>query len=93
MRTPAPLRVGAAERVPDLIRDFETHGVEYWARQNMGDRLGSAFPPEGFEWWTKFIHGSEEERAALMQEASKTHTAPSSSSRRRRSRRRPAAAA
>jgi poly(A) polymerase len=49
-------------------------------------------PADLGEWWTKFIHGSEEERAALMQEASKTHTAPSSS-RRRRSRRRPAAAA
>jgi len=53
--TPPPFRVGAAERVPDLIRDFETHGVEYWARQNMGDRLGSAFPPEGVEWWSKFM--------------------------------------
>jgi 3-oxoadipate enol-lactonase len=53
--TPPPFRVGAAERVPDLIRDFHTHGVEYWARQNMGDRLGSAFPPEGVEWWTKFM--------------------------------------
>ena len=53
--TPPPFRVGAAERVPELIRDFETHGVEYWARQNMGDRLGSAFPPEGVEWWTKFM--------------------------------------
>jgi pimeloyl-ACP methyl ester carboxylesterase len=21
----------------------------------MGSRLGSAFPPEGFEWWTKFM--------------------------------------
>lgn len=53
--TPPPFRVGAAERVPDLIRDFQTHGVEYWARQNMGDRLGSAFPPEGVEWWAKFM--------------------------------------
>lgn len=53
--TPPPLRAGAAERVPDLIRDFEQHGVEYWARQNMGSRLGSAFPPEGFEWWAKFM--------------------------------------
>ncbi|MGC1409034.1 MAG: alpha/beta hydrolase [Acetobacteraceae bacterium] len=53
--TPPPLRVGAAERVPELIHDFDTHGVEYWARQNMGSRLGSAFPPEGFEWWTKFM--------------------------------------
>jgi 3-oxoadipate enol-lactonase len=53
--TPPPLRVGAAERVPELIRDFETRGVEYWARQNMGSRLGSAFPPEGTEWWAKFM--------------------------------------
>jgi 3-oxoadipate enol-lactonase len=53
--TPPPLRAGAAERVPELIREFETHGVEYWARQNMGARLGSAFPPEGFEWWVKFM--------------------------------------
>jgi 3-oxoadipate enol-lactonase len=53
--TPPPLRIGAAERVPELIRDFETHGVEYWARQNMASRLGSAFPPEGAEWWAKFM--------------------------------------
>src|SRR3974390_2073651 len=25
--TPPPLRLGAAERVPELIREFETHGV------------------------------------------------------------------
>ena len=53
--TPPPLRAGAAERVPELIREFEEHGVEHWARQNMGNRLGSAFPPEGFEWWCKFM--------------------------------------
>jgi 3-oxoadipate enol-lactonase len=53
--TPPPLRAGAAERVPDLIRDFQTRGVEYWARQNMADRLGSAFPREGVEWWTIFM--------------------------------------
>src|ERR1700722_6043260 len=53
--TPPPFRVGAAERVPGLIGDFEPHGVEYWARQNMGDRLGSAFPPAGVEWWSKFM--------------------------------------
>jgi pimeloyl-ACP methyl ester carboxylesterase len=53
--TPPPLRAGAAERVPELIREFEEHGVEHWARQNMGNRLGGAFPPEGFEWWCKFM--------------------------------------
>jgi 3-oxoadipate enol-lactonase len=53
--SPPPFRIGAAERVSDLVRDFETHGVEYWARQNMAGRLGSAFPPEGVEWWCKFM--------------------------------------
>jgi 3-oxoadipate enol-lactonase len=42
--TPPPLRKGAAERVPELIRDFETHGVEYWARQNMGAGSAAPFP-------------------------------------------------
>jgi 3-oxoadipate enol-lactonase len=53
--TPPPLRPGAKESVPALIEMFETHGVEYWARQNMANRLGSAFPPKGFEWWCKFM--------------------------------------
>jgi len=53
--TPTPLRAGALESVPELIRDFETHGVEHWARQNMGRRLGSAFPPEGVEWWSRYM--------------------------------------
>jgi len=54
--SPPPLRAGAAERVPDLIREFETEGgVERWADSNMRNRLGSAFPPEGVAWWTKFM--------------------------------------
>jgi 3-oxoadipate enol-lactonase len=53
--SPPPFRVGNAERVPALIEDFKTHGVEYWARQNMAGRLGDSFPPEGVEWWTKFM--------------------------------------
>src|SRR5580692_9196511 len=48
--TPPPFRVGAAERVPDLVRDFEAHGVEYWAQQSMGGRLGSSFPPSWDSW-------------------------------------------
>src|SRR5262249_21337342 len=31
------------------------HGVEYWARQNMASRLGSAFPAEGAEWWAHYM--------------------------------------
>jgi 3-oxoadipate enol-lactonase len=53
--TPPPFRVGAAERVPSLTHDFLTHGVEYWALQNMAGRLGDAFPREGVAWWTKFM--------------------------------------
>jgi len=29
--------------------------VEAWARATMGGRLGSAFPPEGVEWWIRFM--------------------------------------
>lgn len=53
--TPTPFRAGVAERVPQLIKDFETHGVEYWARQNMASRMGDSFPPEGVEWWARFM--------------------------------------
>jgi len=53
--TPTPFRVGAAERVPALVEEFDQFGVEHWARETMAGRLGSAFPPEGVEWWTKFM--------------------------------------
>jgi 3-oxoadipate enol-lactonase len=53
--SPTPLRVGAAETGPALAADFEKRGVEPWARESMGGRLGSDFPPDGVEWWTKFM--------------------------------------
>ena len=53
--TPPPTRPAALAALPDLIRDFETRGVEYWARQNMAARLGNNFPPEGVEWWSQFM--------------------------------------
>ena len=53
--SPPPFRAGAKENAPALVKMFEEHGVEYWARQNMANRLGSAFPPEGFEFWCKFM--------------------------------------
>jgi pimeloyl-ACP methyl ester carboxylesterase len=53
--TPPPLRAGAAERVPELNAAFERVGVEPWARQTMGARLGSDFPAEGVEWWIQFM--------------------------------------
>ena len=53
--TPPPLRAGAAERVPELNAAFERDGVEAWARQTMGSRLGTDFPPAGVEWWIRFM--------------------------------------
>jgi 3-oxoadipate enol-lactonase len=53
--TPPPLRQGAKERVPELVREFETQGVEHWARQSMAGRLGSKFPRDGFEWWCRLM--------------------------------------
>jgi 3-oxoadipate enol-lactonase len=53
--TPPPLRQGAAERAPELAEAFRREGVEPWARRTMTGRLGSEFPPEGVEWWIRFM--------------------------------------
>jgi 3-oxoadipate enol-lactonase len=53
--TPPPMREGAAERAPELAQEFETQGVEHWARLTMAGRLGDTFPPDGVEWWIKFM--------------------------------------
>ena len=53
--SPPPFREGVAEKVPETVKMFEDHGVEYWARQNMANRLGSAFPKEGFDFWVKYM--------------------------------------
>jgi 3-oxoadipate enol-lactonase len=52
--SPPPLRKGA-ERIPALTEEFETHGVEHWARRTMAGRLGDQFAPEGVEWWIGFM--------------------------------------
>ncbi|HKD00624.1 MAG TPA: alpha/beta hydrolase, partial [Methylomirabilota bacterium] len=52
--SPPPLRRGA-ERIPELNQEFETRGVEHWARRTMAGRLGDRFPAEGVEWWIKFM--------------------------------------
>ena len=52
--SPPPLR-GGAERIPALTEEFETKGVEHWARRTMGGRLGDRFPAEGVEWWIRFM--------------------------------------
>jgi 3-oxoadipate enol-lactonase len=53
--TPTPLRPGAEARARALVEEFDRLGVEHWARQSMAGRLGSTFPPEGVEWWTRFM--------------------------------------
>jgi 3-oxoadipate enol-lactonase len=53
--TPPPFREGAKERAPALAAGFAREGVEPWARRTMAGRLGSAIPPEGAEWWTRFM--------------------------------------
>jgi len=53
--SPPPFREEAAKNVDSVVKMFEDHGVEYWARQNMGNRLGGYFPPEGFEFWVKYM--------------------------------------
>jgi 3-oxoadipate enol-lactonase len=52
--SPPPLRQGA-ERIPALTEEFETRGVEHWARRTMAGRLGDQFPREGVEWWIRFM--------------------------------------
>ena len=53
--TPPPKwdRLGA--KAVHQTDELEKSGVEAWSRKNMGKRLGSRFPQEGVEWWTKMM--------------------------------------
>src|SRR5260370_9835855 len=42
--TPPPLRARAAERVPELIPEFQEHAAYHWSRQNTATRRCRAFP-------------------------------------------------
>ncbi len=53
--SPPPYWEGRAERLPGMIEDLRTLGVEGWARKSMSSRLGSAFPVEGVEWWIRHM--------------------------------------
>src|SRR2546426_3241107 len=52
--SPPPLRQGA-ERIPALTEEFETHGVEHWARRTMAGRLRGPVPPPRGGWGVPFI--------------------------------------
>jgi 3-oxoadipate enol-lactonase len=53
--SPPPFRAEAAANVGATVKMFKDYGVEYWARQNMANRLGSTFPKEGFDFWVKYM--------------------------------------
>ena len=52
---PPPFRKDAAARIPAWTQEFEEQGLEDWARRGQAARLGSAFPPEGAQWWTGYM--------------------------------------
>jgi pimeloyl-ACP methyl ester carboxylesterase len=53
--TPPPKwdRMGA--KAAHSTEELAKIGVEAWARKNMSKRLGSNFPAEGVEWWTRMM--------------------------------------
>lgn len=53
--TPPPKWDRMGTKAAHATDELETLGVEGWARKNMGKRLGSNFPKEGIEYWTKFM--------------------------------------
>jgi 3-oxoadipate enol-lactonase len=53
--TPPPFREGSVERIPEWIRDMKENGVEPRVRRGMAARLGTSFPPEGVEWWIRYM--------------------------------------
>ena len=50
-----PSRSESKEEIAALMQSFEKDGIESWARRTMRQRLGSAFPAAGAEWWAKFM--------------------------------------
>ena len=54
---PGPRREHKPGALDKWIELIEKEGVEAWARSTMSGRLGSNFPPEGFEWWAAKLMG------------------------------------
>ncbi len=55
--TPAPRR-DIGEELAGRVAQIERHGAQAWARRTMAGRLGSAFPPEGVQWWIELMSGT-----------------------------------
>ena len=52
---PVPKRKPTKEVMAARLQVCEQHAFETSARERMASRLGTAFPPEGVEWWAKFM--------------------------------------
>lgn len=50
-----PVQTAAATDLGYSAREIDEHGVGHWARRTMGNRLGSAMPPAGVEWWARMM--------------------------------------
>ncbi len=53
--TPPPKWDRMGVKAAHATEELASTGVEGWARKNMAGRLGSSFPAEGVEWWTKLM--------------------------------------
>jgi pimeloyl-ACP methyl ester carboxylesterase len=53
--TPVPTRKPTPEVLAERLQFCEKGEFEKSARERMASRLGTAFPPEGVDWWTKFM--------------------------------------
>ena len=49
--------------LPQWMQLVDEQGVEGWARATMPGRMGSALPPEGLEWWTRYMGQTADDTA------------------------------
>ena len=52
--SPPPVRADR-DTLAKRVKEVEELGIEHWARRSMGSRLGSAFLPQGVDWWIKYM--------------------------------------
>jgi pimeloyl-ACP methyl ester carboxylesterase len=52
--SPPPVRTDR-DTLAKRVKEVEELGIEHWARRSMASRLGSAFPPQGIEWWIQYM--------------------------------------
>jgi pimeloyl-ACP methyl ester carboxylesterase len=52
--TPAPRR-DIGDELTGRVAEIEQKGAGHWARRTMAGRLGSAFAPEGVQWWIELM--------------------------------------